>query len=522
MLQLRRLLGRSCISSSTRYSRILHLHAPRSDPQHRSTSSRSSNSRRRDAVNTASASDEASQNVQDLKEEETPKAWRIMSSRHREKQELLEVSELTSHWTFEDLQAQSDVNHTKAKVSLRVDWRQYRNNISLWLVLLRHRARVYGDKGILDIWHGMHARQVRPPVQGAEAAELWTTVVEAAFRQRRMFNVMVYAKNTQKAGGMVYELLYDLIIGQYLSTAKKASEAWYWHRELKKIGLPMRGTFARLAKQSTSTTTSLELFEHLYRDSDDNTLYDTMITTLCNQHKYQEATHWHDLLISKNDYPSNAAITGPLMTHLRTVDSQEQPKDKDDPAFFSSRRPIYGKQWTDSNTTLSRSFMNKVLGEKHGIKPKFISDQTCAKAFATSAFSVDFVMRSLSAFGVESLGPLALRQIGLRSSKTSDFVQSIKALTGLGIKVDDCNYSQLLLKIAANENENMFHSLLATDQHPDVFEDKPLQLKLLAQYIKKEDWQQAHVAIVALVHGYREPIDAAYNVLLRARISTLR
>jgi len=453
-----------------------------------------------------------------LKEDDETKRWRIVHAKHHEKVD--EVSTLTSGWSFEDFERESDIYNQDLKVMRLVDQIRYRNNMELWLVLLRHKQRIQGDKGILDIWCGMRERQVRIPLEGPEAVELWDTVVRAAWRERNLDLVIGYAQDVYNNSGMVYSRLYDLIVGHILATAKNKKIVWHWHTELKRMGLPLEGTFARIVEQGPASIVALEWFERLYLDSKDNKLYDSIITRLCDQGRFREASHWHDIMIPRSDCPSDAAVTGLLMRNLKEAATPRTGPDTFRTSESGRTGSVYGQQQTQNNMTLSRPFMNKILGEKHGIKAKFISDQTCAKAFATSAFSVDFVMRSLSAFGVGSLGPLAVRQIALRSCDTRDFMKHVKAVHGLNIKVDNCIYSQLLLKLAANETEPLFSALLATDQHPEVFEDKTLQLKLLKQHILRQDWTQLHVAIITLIHGHKEAVSEAYNVLLRARIET--
>jgi hypothetical protein len=162
--------------------------------------------------------------------------------------------------------------------------------------------------------------------------------------------------------------------------------------------------------------------------------------------------------------------------------------------------------------------MNKVLGERHGIAQKYISDRTCANALATGAFSVDFVIRGLSAFGVEAIGPLALRELGVRTGSAANLMKHVKTLYQLDMRIEDCMFSQLVLKLAADEKDQLLAALLSSDKHPDVFEDEEVLTKLLTQHIRNKDWTQMRIAILALTHGHQWTPRHGYNVLLRARI----
>ena len=427
--------------------------------------------------------------------------------------------DLTSSWTFEDFERESNLHQSTSKYKLAVDKEENKNDINLWLAILRHRTRLYGDVGTIDIWRGMVGRQVNIPTEGDMAKELWATVVRAAFGTNDLRLIMDNARQIFMRTGRSHDMLYDLVIGKLFSKAPDI--VWNWHQKLKELSLPQPGTFARIVQQSSwiSTRSSLRTLERLYKDANDLHFYDGMITMLCKQGKYLEAVYWHDILTSRRDYPSNAEITQPLRRHLNMRDTRNTRLDTMALAEASLGLPTYKESFSSSSkTTLSRFFMNKVLGEKHGIRQKYISDTTCAKAFATGAFSVEFVVKSLSAFGVEAIGPLALRELGARVNSPVELMKHIRMLQKLGMKIEDCVFSQLVLKLASEEKVDLLKSLLASDQHPEVFEDKELQKKLLAQHIKLEDWKTVHIALLTLTHGHQNPIQHGYNVLLQARI----
>jgi len=430
-------------------------------------------------------------------------------------------ADLTSSWTFEDFERESNLGSSTSEHRLAVDKEVNKNNINLWLALVRHRTRLHGNEGTLEIWRGMMKRQVAIPVEGDDAEELWASVIRAAFETNTLRLIVEDATQLFMRTGKSHDMLYDLVIGKLFSKAPDI--VWNWHQKFKELELPQPGTFARIVQQSSwiFTRSSLRTLERLYKDADDLRFYDVMITMLCKQEKYLEAVYWHDMLTSRRDYPSNAAITQPLRRHLNMRGASNTRLDTKALTEATLGLPSYKETINSSSkTTLSRFFMNKVLGEKHGIRQKYISDRTCAKAFATGAFSVEFVVKSLSAFGVEAIGPLALRELGARVDDPIELMKHIRMLQKLGMKIEDCVFSQLVLKLASEEKVDLLKSLLASDQHPEVFEDKELQKKLLSQHIKLEDWETAHIALLTLTHGHHDTVQQGYNVLLQARIET--
>jgi hypothetical protein len=421
---------------------------------------------------------------------------------------------VTSHWTFEDWEFQSDIHRRRDDKNLLVNQEKHKSDVGLWLALLRHHERRSGTHGIMSIWQGIKERRISLPAQGSNVSELWEVVIGAAVVEERLHEVLEYARELNQQGARTHETVYTTIMRTLF--ASDPTSAWPWHLRLKELGLPTQGCLTRLVEPAMSSNIALQVFERVYRDAGNSKIYDVMMTTLCSRNRYLEAIYWHDVLTSAGDHPSSITVTEPLRRHFK-VDLKEKTKaGSSSPEYHAHLVPSF----TTTSTRLSRYFMNKVLGERHGIAQKYISDRTCAKALATGAFSVDFVIRSLSAFGVEAIGPLAFRELGLRAGNSIDMMKHVKTLHQLDMRVENRIFSQLVLKLAADEEDELLQALLASDQHPDVFEDKSTQTKLLSQHIQDQDWVSMRIAILALTHGHRWTPRHGYNVLLRARIDT--
>ncbi|RPB23171.1 hypothetical protein L211DRAFT_850174 [Terfezia boudieri ATCC MYA-4762] len=81
---------------------------------------------------------------------------------------------------------ESDVSSrdTLLKSNRLVNMLEFRYNINLWRALLAFRRRVHGDRGVVDIFHGMKLRNVPLPSTGVNADKMWEIILETAFRRK--------------------------------------------------------------------------------------------------------------------------------------------------------------------------------------------------------------------------------------------------------------------------------------------------------------------------------------------------
>jgi hypothetical protein len=110
-------------------------------------------------------------------------------------------ADMTSNWSFEEWEIQSDIHNKQRDKRLFVNQDKHRNNMALWLALIRHHERRSGTQGIMRIWLGMQERQITLPAQGWIVAELWQTVIEAAIVEDKLGKVLEDAREMHQRSG---------------------------------------------------------------------------------------------------------------------------------------------------------------------------------------------------------------------------------------------------------------------------------------------------------------------------------
>lgn len=417
--------------------------------------------------------------------------------------------------TFERLRYEAAVTDPADHGARLVDHEQFRTEFGLWTQLLNTRLRLDGLNGAWDIWQGLRQRDIDLPTSGIEADQLWSTFVPAGIQQNRLVDIYEHAHHLYTRTTQRYVQLYELVMRHILIF--DVTKARHWHKKLLDIDLPSPDGLAQLVETATSDPDALRAFKSIYVSSNDQRVYDKMITALCEQEQFREAATWHDLCVSRSDFPSSAAIADPLRRHLALANEDGPAKGitrgllKSGVSFAYS---INGK--FRDNTKISRAIMNEKMGEIHGVKPKVISDEFSARSLATKAFSVDFVVRGLTAFGLQFVGPLALRQIALRSATEDEFEKHLAVLARCGAKVESCVFSDLVMRLARDRNRDQLDLILDSDMHPDAFEDRRLQERLVGSSIKLNDWAQLYRSLIILAASSPNPRSHAWNVLIRA------
>ncbi|KAF2843070.1 hypothetical protein M501DRAFT_55784 [Patellaria atrata CBS 101060] len=155
------------------------------------------------------------------------------------------------------------------------------------------------------------------------------------------------------------------------------------------------------------------------------------------------------------------------------------------------------------------------LGKVHSVTPKRqLNDSLCARLFATSAISFETITQGLAMIGIEEIGPLAMREIAARVESREGLAQRLNHLQEFKIYSQPCMFNKAVERFAA-EDWTVLQYLLASDQHPDNWEDSNLQSRLLDQYLEAKDWANVHLTLSIL--ALRDPRGnyLSWNLLLQ-------
>jgi uncharacterized protein YjeT (DUF2065 family) len=289
--------------------------------------------------------------------------------------------------------------------------------------------------------------------------------------------------------------------------------------KLKLRRLPLR-RLAQVTKTALSRyDRTLFAFMDIYRTSNERNLYDDIVPMLCDQGKITLARRWHTMCIHRKDLPSAGAASHPVVQLFQAE------------ASTISAPDAAGLIASDGGTTVKRirinetrkgmqkynqELMRRLTGRDRA--PVRFDDTFCARLFATKAFPPASIIRGLVMAGVNQIGPQALRHMGLRTDPISELPQRFRELKEAGIDVQPGVFSLALEKFAEEGRYPLVHSILESDQHPEVFDDAEVQKKLLAFYLEQDDWKQAHrtLAILALFHN--DASTESWNIMLQARV----
>lgn len=421
------------------------------------------------------------------------------------------------------LQRQADVASGRASGELAVDRPENHGNIRLWAEMLQHRQRVDGFEGVLDVWRGMRRRNIDLPIRGSEADSMWTTFIQSSIRWPRekrhdklLETIVDHARDLYPQYGL-YAGLHTCIIGQWVRL--RPASAKYWHETLCKEFHIARIDWHALAADFAHSTGAYEArmtFKFMYGRSQERSLYGYFVPRIHKQKGEDEALRWHRLLLKHGDGPDQETFADPVIQRLFELDGdvslpmRHRNKDHGAAPAISRDRPRF--------PPLTRATMSTLVGDVHGIKPKDVSDSFVAKMFATYAFSIDLVISGLGFFGIDNLGPLAVREMALKAGTFIEFGKKLEDLKTCGIGMETSVYGRLMHKITRQGSSQLYETLIASDQHPESFGDAPTQELLLASYLQAEDWTMAHITLMALSLTGQAEHGRAWNRILQQYI----
>ncbi|OCK85596.1 hypothetical protein K432DRAFT_377483 [Lepidopterella palustris CBS 459.81] len=446
----------------------------------------------------------------------SPRSLRTILSRSRPLRPTYLTLHLNPSQSRENLDLQSSVDQPPDSLALKIDDLKYRLDYNVWVELLQYRERTYGLHGIYNIWKGMRNRAVDLPTTERNADILWGTFIT---HQKIVKEVLAYAVDLHRKTGQVYEPLYERCIGHWL--ARNPQLAYECHSILSKLHGPKTRSLHTFAQAAARHTASLAIFRKIYLDSGERDVYDSLMSELFSKGKLEAARTWHSFLFDHNDFPS-ALASHPMVVQFSKEDqmsyqarvSTHKTRKGDTIIKRYSFIDVEGRR-RGEDPKISREIMSRLLGEAHDIKPKQFEDSFCARLFATKAFTPGAVIKGLGMLGIEKIGPLALREIGLRTEPLDEMPQKFKELKEAGISIGHSVFSKSVEKFTAEGRFAMVRDLLESDQHPDVFEDRDLQQELLVYFISRNAWRQVHRTLAILTIYHNDPANESWNLLLR-------
>jgi hypothetical protein len=431
--------------------------------------------------------------------------------------------------SIEQLCVESDVDSAVSTGKL-VDDPDHFDNFQLWVLLLNFRERLQGLDGIKKVWKGLRLRNIALPVGGTLANTLWNRFLDLGLTdQNAMESILLYARSQYDKTGQRWPGFYEKVIGYYLRN-NPLGVRW-WHDKLIADHPPHGQCLMALAGIASRNRKSLAAFKWIYLRCGQRNVYSALIPSLCSRRKYRLALKWHYWLIKMGDLPTSLdVVTEHLAPGISKPDFEEVIRSLREAGSFptggdskstETRETTTGNKVIASISKRIRSIV-ATYGGKLGILRRPPDDEIYARCFATEGWSVDAVLNGMVILGAKAIGPLSLRELAIREKTPDKIANRIIQMERVGISTGESVFSRLVKKLSINNKAMLLTDVLLCDQHPDVFEDRDMQISLLAKYLDRMDWRQFRRTVAVLTELSHDPEMENWNVVLQVLINCKR
>lgn len=407
----------------------------------------------------------------------------------------------------------------------------HRKDARLWACLLDYRQRIHGLDGVYPFWNAVWEGDLVLPLRGPLANKLWKTFLKLGFQDEKILNqIREVAHQIKESTGKHWPPLYTTVIQHYLLSGYASDNyAWHkWHYRLHARYAPENKLFKEMARQIAFRKGHMPGLLRIYLYNNHRDLYSTIIPTLCAQGDFMTARRWHFDLLKVDDVPATSEDVEPLFRFylwynpkyaIELANSFVNKEVKILPGSKLAARlsnHINNPESLKEELKVSQVMINLMHGEKFGIAAKEYNDNYGAKWFATTWISLDISINTVGALGMDWIGPLSLQAIALREREADKITHRINQLQDIGISLGKSIYSRAVEFFARNKKQELLDTLLTSDQHPDVLEDRDLQDELMISYARAKDWPRYRLTLALRFLGSKsDPVDT-HNIMLRS------
>ncbi|KAF2224333.1 hypothetical protein BDZ85DRAFT_260796 [Elsinoe ampelina] len=394
--------------------------------------------------------------------------------------------------------------------------------------LLDQRRRTHGRMGVQQIWQAMCARGVDLPAGDPVLLKIWSIFLTAFMDDMVLLKELIlHASAMKKRHASNFDFLYTRVMEYHLTKNPENARKLFDFMQTCDL-LPGR-TVSPLVKPVLASDHQLEaqiVFKHIYHLGTERDLYDMFAEEArAVGLSKRSLQRWHDFLITQGDVPSGHIRTTPMIDRLFVNDRTSQKKQARQVNCTEQRWTKETEQTNDPfdpNAPFTRERLSSVIGEIHGVKQKSVTDSFCARIFATAGISSGFMIGALSMFGLDTIGPLALRELAARGENIESFKIALRDLRDRNIAITDCVFSRAIRKFASDGRQDLFDSVVHSDRHPDTYEQRDVLERLVEADLLQDKTIDAHALLAILVMSDRDSHSAEWNLLLRAEIKNKR
>jgi hypothetical protein len=449
------------------------------------------------------------------------------SSNQEQELHILERAQAFGITTMDDLSRQCAFEDHSLHHTQLINSKPYSTNLELWCLLLDFQNVRFGESGVRKTWQLMKnkAGRVDEFFQGPISDHIWSALISAGLKTPSFLRQL--CKHEMRLGAKRPSLYVD-VVGSLLADNQPVT-ACRFSQDLQDSHPATSGDAYHLFIQACDSNNgnALENFLNVYKTFQKARIYSQAVPYLCRQERFSEAWKMHKFLLSRGDLPSEFESVKPLITYIVFTEGSFEEFLQD----LHEHNIAYEAQarWVQEHEKslqygIASGTLNIVSSRTMGVQPSRLSDKFVARAFATKAFSFDLILHGLRLLGLREIGPLAMRQVSLSAGNPMEVCRRLELLKGLGVDHGSSMYARVVTSLATQGKATLLSDILASDQHPDVFEDLDLQEELLAQYYRNSDWRQVDRTLAILRVGNQEFLydkrlsiqEASLNILLRS------
>lgn len=385
-----------------------------------------------------------------------------------------------------------------------------------WLEYLEQLKFRYGSKGIDKVWEQIKERRLCFGPEEPSAIQMWTALF-TAFKDRpdKLEEVINYSAQLYRTTWRHWTALLDLLEDVMLHILRQHPEhSLNIYALLRDSGLSAKIDAKNCiiaTAESVDISAAFRCFQWIYIYGTDRNLYDDSLNILqSSDASYRTIAAWHKFLLSQGDGPSDSFKRRPLVLSLLRKSTHANEASV---AITKVSQPAIK---TIEVGKMEEEPLDSVIAELDGVKQKSVTDAFCARVFATGGFSNAFLLAGLSVLGLDTIGPLAMRELAARSHNIADFQEAMRIVRERNISITKCVFSKALNTFAEEDRQDMFDRMVQSDRHPDTYEDRELLEKLADHHLAKKESLEAHtiLAILSLSSQHRD--EYQWNLLLQA------
>jgi len=369
----------------------------------------------------------------------------------------------------------------------------HRADLNFWHLLWDYRLQHHGQQAITSIRVGLTYRGT--PVDLSSEDETTTALWRKILSAIAQYGDIKQLKFMTTPHGIVWNRrhLFAEVVGTLLRYGNEKEADYMAQRLSAKNFDGVADVFQIFRIFQPRGPAQIQMFCSVHSKLVAENMYDKVMRDLWAEGRGDDALLLHRYLISKADLPSTFDSIKPFLIEMASKGDDCRPFLRQllavGASYAAQGRRTYELETQEPGAAAAQVTTNKV------------SDSFAAKAFATKAFSFDFLLHTLQAFGLIQIGPQAIRELGLAAADPDVLSQRFGRLDELGIDTGSSVYSRLVRKLCSAKEHDLLRQILQTDMHHEVFESKPLLLRLLSDHLHNAQWDDVNLLLAALNDG---------------------